>query len=590
MRLEFSVYGGPNLLLPCPAVAMLVFRSATDQVPLEALTQRISIALPPLLAAQVIASLADSNFETLAATIASASQDGEAQPRMPARIERVAGSGGRITLGCHIPEATATALRFGAEVAHWLLTTKEAELSPRLPELHQGLQRVVSQQPDQYARSLLRAANRRGIPATCLAHGSRIWNFGQGRHGVHFFESSNSHDSGIGVRITTNKLIGNALVRSLGFPGVQHMLAANLEAARQMAHELGYPVVVKPPDAGGGRGVSAWVTDDASLATAFAKATGGKPVAALVERHVAGDDHRLMVVGGKFAWAVRRTPARVLGDGTHTIAELVATENSRRSQKGSDGAVSKPIVLDEEAVALLRRQGLAPDSRPAAGSLVALGEVANLARGGTRTRVSEVHPDNAAMAEAVARAYHLDTAGLDFMTPDVTRSWREVPCAILEVNATPGFVSDDRAQGILAAQIPEGSDGRVPSVLMVGASAEALARVLERIAGTGRIVGVTDCEYTRLGGNARFHEQAPLATRVRGLVLDPACEALVIGTTAAEIEQQGLPLDRCQVAIVVGELPAPVQALLAGRAATLIQATDDTAAELAWEALRPTLQ
>jgi D-alanine-D-alanine ligase-like ATP-grasp enzyme len=590
MRLEFSVYGGPSLLLPCPAVAMLVRGATSTALPINELNARLRAALPPELAAQVIASLADSNFETLAAAIAAAVQDGATTEHMPIRIERVDGLGGRITLGCYLPEATAAALRFGAEAAHWLLATAESDLPKQLPELHNRLKWVAAQQPDDYARLLLHAAQRRGIPSTCIAPGSRIWNYGQGRHGVQFFEGSNSRDSSIGVRITTNKLMGNALVTSLGFPGVQHGAAANPESARQIARALGYPVVVKPPDAGGGRGVTAWITDDAALATAFAKATaGGRPVA-LVEKHVAGDDHRLVVVGGRFVWAVRRTPAQVIADGMHSIAELVELENGRRSQKQGGDPLIKPIVLDEDAVSVLVRHGLTPDSRPAIGARVPLADVANLARGGTRTRVSNVHPDNRAMAEAVSRAFHLDTAGLDFMTPDITRSWRDVPCAILEVNATPGFGSSDRADAIVAAQFPEGSDGRVPSVLMVGASAAALAALAARITDTGLAVGVTDGDNTSLGDLPRFRERMPLAVRARALVLDPECEALVIGATAQEIEHQGLPLDRCHVAIIVGELPAPLQALLEDRAATLVHATDESAAALAWEALHPSLQ
>lgn len=590
MRLEFNVYAGPNLILPCPAVAMLVFRVSAAAPPMAALTRRIEAALPPELAAQVIALLTDSHFETLAAALAVAAQDGDAPERMPVKIERVEGSGGRITLGSHIPEATTAALRFGADVAHWLLATPESvDVAWQLPELRKLLQWVVGQQPDEYARPLLRAARRRGIPATCIAPGSRVWVYGQGCHGVQFFEASNTRDSSVGVRITTNKVIGNALVTSLGFPGVQHGLAADLDSARQIANTLGYPVVVKPPDAGGGRGVSAWINDDGALAGAFARATGGRRAPVLVEKHVAGDDHRLMVVGGRFVWAVRRTPARVIADGMHTVAELVAQENHDRSQKGDPAAASKPIVLDEDALALLRRQGLAPESRPASGTAVLLGDVANLARGGTRTRISDVHADNCAMAEAIARAFHLDTAGLDFITPDITRSWRDVPCAVLEVNATPGFGSADRAERILAARFPEGSDGRVPSALLVGASGGALAALAARMAVAGS-VGITNGEHTRLGNLPRFGGQVPLAARVRGLVLDPACQALAIAATAQELEREGLPLERFNAAIVVGELPAPLLALLTERAGTLLHAADESAAALAWEALRPSLQ
>src|SRR5690349_19985480 len=109
------------------------------------------------------------------------------------------------------------------------------------------------------------------------------------------------------------------------------------------------------------------------------------------------------------------------------------------------------------------------------------------------------------------------------------------------------------------------------------------------MAADGRTVGVTDATHTRLGEQTRGGVHMALATRIRELTLSPACEALAIGATAAEIEQAGLPLQRCHVAVVVGELPAPLRALLSAHTGTLLQATDEAAAAQGWEALRPFL-
>src|SRR5690606_29814515 len=100
-------------------------------------------------------------------------------------------------------------------------------------------------------------------------------------------------------------------------------------------------------------------------------------------------------------------------------------------------------------------QGFKPDDRQATGVVVQLRSTANISRGGTlRDCSAAIHPDNREMAESLARCFHLDAAGIDFITPDISRSWREVDCAVIEVNATPGFSADARAVQIMAARFP----------------------------------------------------------------------------------------------------------------------------------------
>jgi cyanophycin synthetase len=244
----------------------------------------------------------------------------------------------------------------------------------------------------------------------------------------------------------------------------------------------------------------------------------------------------------------------VTADGQHTVRELVGRENARRRAAPDRDLAGGPIALDAEAEALAASQGYALDTCPPAGTIVTLGLVANQARGGTIADCSDViHPDNRAMAEAIARAFHLDTTGIDFMTPDITRSWRDVPCAVIEINVTPGFSSDARAELILGRRFAPGTNGRVPAVLLLGAAPEELAGVAAALAAGPRTVGSTDGSTTRVGEELRFTGDAPLHERAMALVLDPACEAIVVAATAAEIATHGLPLDRFDVALVAAD-------------------------------------
>jgi hypothetical protein len=80
-----------------------------------------------------------------------------------------------------------------------------------------------------------------------------------------------------------------------------------------------------------------------------------------------------------------------------------------------------------------------------------------------------------------------------------------------------------------------------------------MAAVATALSAGGRTVGGTDGRATRIGDDLRFTGDALLPDRALALVLDPACEAVVIAATAAEIATHGLPLDRFDVALVAAD-------------------------------------
>ncbi len=193
----------------------------------------------------------------------------------------------------------------------------------------------------------------------------------------------------------------------------------------------------------------------------------------------------------------------------------------------------------------LRKQGISLDSLPPAGTVVRLRSVANIAKGGSIADVTHLaHPDNIKMAEAIARSFRMDALGIDFMTPDISRSWREVPCAVIEVNGTPGIFYDSRAEKILLARFPAGSEGRIPSVLLIDAPAGVAHRVCALLAAKGLAVGQTSGDDTWLAGHKRCQPGDDLPARVMALISDPGCEALVIEASAASLLEAGLPLDK----------------------------------------------
>ncbi len=566
-----TVFDGPNLLVPYPAVVVETDRPRVLPSR-DAVERQLRRLLSPALLAGLPLPLADDSFETLLGALARALHELHGDIGLPILVERQGEDACRVIAGCLDPAPTLLAVHIALDLA--TISFAEAAGKPSHARQTVGRLQVLAKQlqgrlPDPLARSLIAAASRRGIPVTPVSPGSRVWLYGQGSRGVQLFEAASQFDALTGSRLARNKVLANQLVTRLGFPGVHHSTAASAEAAQRIARQIGFPVVVKPAAGGKGAGVTVHITDDAALLAAFTIAQKLGQGDVLVERHVAGEDHRLVVIGGQFAWAVQRSPPQLVGDGEHTIHELLEIENNRRAALPAADIAATKLALDGEVRGLLAAQGFRTDERPPAGTIVLLRRIANISRGGTLTdRTASVHPEVRDMAEAIARSIHLDAIGIDFMTPDITRSWREVECAVLEVNSTPGFSSDARAELIIARRFPHGNDGRVPSVVVVGAMANELAAVAQLLDRQGLRVGCTDGEATTLTGQPRMTGPASLPARVTALILDAGCDALVIGTNAAEIERHGLPLDRCHLALVgAAPLSAALEALLVAHSA-----------------------
>lgn len=428
---------------------------------------------------------------------------------------------------------------------------------------------------------IIAAARQRGIPVREVIGSGPVWRLGHGAAGRHFAEAATDRDGYTGLMLAHNKVWANMLIRRLGFPTTVQRLATDADAVVQQARVLGFPVVVKPFAAGMGRGVCADIRDESGLAAAWTAARPYAPHGVLVERHVAGHDHRLTVFGGRLAWAVRRHPAEVIGDGARTVGELIAAENARRTAVGRPAEL-KPIRVDAEIEQQLRQAGLALDSRPPAGAEIRLRSVANVARGGTiEDCTARVHPDVRSMAEAIARTVRMDSLGIDFITPDIARSWRDVPCAVIEINQTPSLFTAAHVEALVERHFPVGSDGRIPTVLLVEANPALVDLVAGWFAAAGCSTGCTTPRATLLAGAPRCLPGTPLADRVEALVADPACQALVVAMPLAEIERDGLPIDRFDLCLRPATLSAADGLRVAAACREVVEAAADGAIDAA---------
>jgi cyanophycin synthetase len=441
------------------------------------------------------------------------------------------------------------------------LTTPVAEVA-ELPTL-KALAEDVRLGPSTGA--IVRAAERRGIPARRMTSGSLV-QFGFGSRMRRIWAAETDRTSAVGEAIAQDKDLTKSLLSAIGVPVPEGQVCRTKEEAWAAAQAIGLPVAVKPRKGNQGKGVSTSLTTEEAVITAFEIAVthDGETI---VERHLHGADHRLLVVGDRLVAAARREPPSVVGDGTSTIAELVMKENLN-PLRGDDHSTSlSKLRLDAIGVEHLAEQQLTPQTVLKAGQKISLRRNANLSTGGTATDVTDtVHPEVAARAVEAARMVGLDVAGIDIVATRIDQPLEVTRGAIVEVNAAPGLrmhlepsTGRGRAVGeaIVDMMFQAGDDARIPVVAVTGTNGKTtttrcIAHILAR---SGLRVGMTCTDGIYVEGRRIDSGDCSGPKSARAVLGHPRVDAAVLETARGGILREGLGFDLCDVAIVtnVGE-------------------------------------
>ncbi len=407
-------------------------------------------------------------------------------------------------------------------------------------------------------QSIVNEATERGIPSIRLNEGNLV-QIGYGARQRRIWTAETDQTSAIGESISRDKDLTKSLLAACGVPIPEGRIAHDANDAWQAAQDIGPPVVLKPRDGNHGRGVSTDLRTQKEVEDAFGIAENeGSGV--MVERFVPGDEHRLLVVGGRVVAAAKGETAWIVGDGRLSIAELIGRQLNSDPRRGPRDAFPLSFVLIEEdpAVALeLKRQGYTPESVPGEGKKVLIQRNGNVANDVTDL----VHPDVDAIVSLAARVVGLDIAGVDVVAEDISRPLEAQHGAIVEVNAGPGLhmhlmPADGKPRPVGKAIVdnlfPEGEKGRIPIVGVAGTQGTTLiARLVAWLIHlSGKSVGLACGDGLFL--DCRQVDRNDCANWAAGqrLLINRSLEAAVFENGAEVILGQGMAYDRCQVGIV----------------------------------------
>ncbi len=408
--------------------------------------------------------------------------------------------------------------------------------------------------------SIVQAAMARGIPYRRLTSGSMV-QFGWGSKQRRIQAAETDGTSAISQSIAQDKELTKKLLDAAGVPIPFGRPVVDEDDAWAAAEEIGFPVVVKPQDGNQGKGVTVNVISRDHLRIAYAAAAAISS-SVMVERYLPGHDYRLLVVGGKVVAAARRDPPQVLGDGIHSVRELVDIVNSDPRRSEGHATALTNMRLDTIALARLEMQGFSVNSIPEKGSRVILRNNANLSTGGSATDVTDdVHPEVAARAVAAAQMIGLDICGVDVICDNLLKPLEEQGGGVIEVNAAPGLrmhlqpsYGKARAVGeaIISTMFNAGDDARIPVVAVTGTNGKTttvrlIAHLLEQ---NGLRVGMTNSDGVYIGKQRIDIGDCSGPKSARNVLLHPDVDAAVFETARGGVLREGLAFDRCDVAVV----------------------------------------
>lgn len=408
--------------------------------------------------------------------------------------------------------------------------------------------------------SIVEEAIKRNIPFIRL-NGRSLVQLGYGVNQRRIQATVASTTSSIAVEIACDKEDTKLLLESAEIPVPKGKICVDLEDLELAASRIGYPLVTKPINGNHGKGATTNITNWEDLKIGF-DAAKHYSRSVIVEKFITGYDHRILVINYKFVAAAKRTPACVIGDGKHTIQELIDIVNSDPRRGYGHEKVLTAIKVDHFTNQILEDKGFTLDTVLVDGYELLLKPTANISTGGTAEDITDhVHPSNIFMCERIARIIGLDICGIDIMTPDLSVPITENGGAVLEVNAAPGFrmhlepttgIARNVAEPVIDMLYPPGTSARIPIIAVSGTNGKTtttrlMAHICKQI---GYKVGYTTTDGVYIQNEMMMKGDCTGPISAEFVLKDPTVDFAVLECARGGILRAGLGFHHCDIGII----------------------------------------
>ncbi len=401
------------------------------------------------------------------------------------------------------------------------------------------------------------------IPSRSLNEGSDVLELGYGKNRKLLNRTLPNSVGVLSDKLTSNKYKTHRMLKSAGLPASDSLMIDVIKTLPRVIEHLGFPLALKPRDGMRGNGVVLNIQNESELKEAFHIASQYDR-RLVVEKYCLGEDHRLMVLGGKCRYAVSRKKPAVTGDGQHSVEQRMEIENKSNPLRLNQTYSLLKINKTQAKTEYLRKIGLDYSYIPKQGELVILHPIPNLLEGGDCEDVMQkIHPANLQLAEEACAILGLEMGGVDFVSPDCSKPYWENNAIIVEINSMPSLrpvsaPNPDRfneiAEEFLSHVMASPSAKKVITTVYVGNQAADTLKnqTINLQKSTKTLTSTTD-------GN--FIDRLPLNTpansrdRIEQALFHPSADCILIEDSLSDIAREGLGY-RFIDNIVVTEIPS----------------------------------
>lgn len=337
---------------------------------------------------------------------------------------------------------------------------------------------------DHWPRSwaVIEEARRRGIQIESILILGRVSTYYRMKFGSKYYYFDSLPSRFLHFRLDEKAYVKKKLLKA-GFPASEGKLFWNVFPAMHYGKKLGFPLVVKPARGTHAYHVTAPINNEEELRRAITLAKQYQP-RFIVERYLTGQLYRVTVINFHHVYVARRIAPNVVGDGVHTVDELIEIKNSdpARGETGQRDTTLHKIPVNGATDAALLRLGLTHAYIPKKDEQIVLHSKTSIGSGGDIfEETALLHPENKEMFRRAARLFGTDLVGFDVIATDLGRPYTEQVCGIIEANSIPmidfhhypsfgppqnaagalldGIVADKRVRYLYPVMLPQRSLG-----------------------------------------------------------------------------------------------------------------------------------